>query len=225
MTTIKINLDEIYHHCNIILDDFLKHRKDLEDFLNLTEKIFALIQSDFDFNELSDDGELATHLVNVAAYGGKIAEYCNLSEIEVKKLILGGLLHDIGKSCIPDYILNKSGPLNITEKLIIEKHPDFGKLILSHLSIDADVLAIVEHYHNYIKTLPKPIILINVVGDYTDAFPLICSVGDIIDAVLSVRPYKKRQSPKVARETIFSLGILDIDAILLHIGLNEVNCN
>jgi len=35
----------------------------------------------------------------------------------------GALLHDIGKSGIPDQLINKPGPLTKREWLIIKRHP------------------------------------------------------------------------------------------------------
>jgi HD-GYP domain-containing protein (c-di-GMP phosphodiesterase class II) len=55
----------------------------------------------------------------------------DLSEHERKTLILGALVHDIGKIEIPLDILNKKGKLDPVEWDIMKKHVTWGKDIIS----------------------------------------------------------------------------------------------
>jgi HD-GYP domain-containing protein (c-di-GMP phosphodiesterase class II) len=49
-----------------------------------------------------------------------------LTESEMDALRFGGILHDIGKIPIPEYILNKPGPLSPEETDVMKSHPVAG---------------------------------------------------------------------------------------------------
>ena len=75
------------------------------------------------YENLSDPGYMLKirHTYLVAANARRIAEALNLSETDVKLAELIGLLHDVGKSKIPNEILNK--PARLTdEEFLMMKH-------------------------------------------------------------------------------------------------------
>ena len=70
-------------------------------------------------------------------------------------------LHDIGKAALPDHILNKPGPLDPQERVIMQDHTTIGAetlfslvskfLPLEHLSVEE----VMEHAHTPTPRLPK----------------------------------------------------------------------
>ena len=72
-----------------------------------------------------------THCVQVAETAVKIGEFLGWSKTELKRLLIAGLLHDLGKLAIPEEILDKPAALTPNEYDIIKRHPYFTYLILN----------------------------------------------------------------------------------------------
>jgi HD-GYP domain-containing protein (c-di-GMP phosphodiesterase class II) len=98
------------------------------------------------------------------------------------------LLHDIGKIGVPDAILNKPGPLTREERLIINKHPEYGWSVLRGIPGFERVSLFVLHHHERIDGKGYPN------GLSGEAIPLgsrIVSLIDAFDAMTSTRCYRK----------------------------------
>ena len=72
------------------------------------------------------------HSIRVAHYSKEIAKRYGLSEEEQERIFMMGLLHDIGKIGVPDYILNKPGRLTDEENEIFKRHTLLGERILQN---------------------------------------------------------------------------------------------
>ncbi|RAK09348.1 PAS domain S-box-containing protein/diguanylate cyclase (GGDEF)-like protein [Halanaerobium saccharolyticum] len=86
--------------------------------------------------------ETSSHSNRMADLAVKLAEKIGLSQNEINQLTLIAKLHDIGKTVIPEKVLNKKGSLTETEWKEIKTHPAVGHRILnateefSHISED-----------------------------------------------------------------------------------------
>lgn len=63
------------------------------------------------------------HSVNVALLAALVGMRLGYKEKGLKSLILGALLHDVGKNKVPKEILNKPGKLSDEEFSIVKQHP------------------------------------------------------------------------------------------------------
>jgi HD-GYP domain-containing protein (c-di-GMP phosphodiesterase class II) len=72
----------------------------------------------------------ATHSSGVAAAGVALAAKSGFDEKGTDKMLLAGLLHDIGKLVVPAEILAKHAPLNTSDLAVIRKHPYYSAWIL-----------------------------------------------------------------------------------------------
>lgn len=79
--------------------------------------------------KLSDEYTLQ-HSVEVASIAMIIAKNFGFSQEDVYKIGITGLLHDVGKSQIPNEILNKPDKLTEEEFSLMKKHALFGYNIL-----------------------------------------------------------------------------------------------
>ena len=96
----------------------------------------------------SRDGGTKRHSQVVARYAELTARELGLPEDVVDDIRLAGLLHDVGKSEIPERILAKPGPLSNIEWLEMRRHP----WIMAGLTFStASILAL-----NTLATPPKP---------------------------------------------------------------------
>jgi HD-GYP domain-containing protein (c-di-GMP phosphodiesterase class II) len=118
--------------------------------------IAHIIQNQNTFSSLfevaSHNYHMTTHSINVSVIGLLFGEYLSLQPNELESLGTGLLLHDVGKSTLPQEILNKDGTLTSEEFEIIKKHPKAGLDILEHNdNIDELSLKIVIQHHENSK--------------------------------------------------------------------------
>lgn len=138
--------------------------------------------------ELRDTGTSA-YLERMAHIAGLIAEGLGLPEEQVRTIELAAPLHDIGKIAIPDAILMKPGPLSAEERLRMQQHPRIGYHLLqdsrNRLIQAGAKIALRHHEHWDGNGYPD--------GLAGEAIPIearVTTVADVLDALLSPRPYK-----------------------------------
>ncbi len=132
----------------------------------------------------SDTGE---HNYRVTLYAIRLAEAVNLPMAEMRSLILGAFLHDVGKIGIPDAILLKPGRLSETELAAMRKHVELGLDIVapSHwLLIARDIIG--KHHEKYDGS-GYPL---GLCGETIPLTARIFAIVDVFDALTSHRPYK-----------------------------------
>lgn len=139
------------------------------------------------------------HSQNVATLTREIAKEMKLSEKGVRNAYWAGLIHDIGKTLIPDSILNKKSDLSAEEFENIQKHPLWGYQILKNSQELKELARYVLYHHERWdgKGYPE--------GLKKDKIPLISqiiSVADGWDAMRSKRAYRDALSYNIAIKEI-----------------------
>jgi putative nucleotidyltransferase with HDIG domain len=143
------------------------------------------------------------HSVDVATMAMVVARQYGLNREQVYEIGISGLLHDIGKSKIPNEVLNKAGRLTEEEFEIMKKHSLFGYEILKdkeNLSAPIKLGVLQHHEKNNGRGYPM-----KVTADKISLYAKIISVTDIYDALVTERPYKKPFSPRDAVEMIMAM--------------------
>ncbi|MDO0824844.1 PocR ligand-binding domain-containing protein [Desulfosporosinus nitroreducens] len=139
------------------------------------------------------------HSKRVSQICQDIGSAIGLSEIEVSRLKVVGLLHDIGKIAIEEHILNKPGKLTKNEWDQIKRHPDIGYRILSSsyemLELADCILAHHERWDG--KGYPK-----GLKGEAIPRVSRIIALADSYDAMISERPYRIALSDEQALQEI-----------------------
>lgn len=139
------------------------------------------------------------HSVNVAVLSAMIGKSLRLSDEDMKILVMGGLLHDLGKLSVSPHILNKHGKLTTEEFAAIKAHPMDGSRRIREfrwMLPKASVLAaIAAQHHEHIDGSGYPKGLF---GDQTHRFAKMVAIADVYDALTSERPYKKAYTPSIA---------------------------
>lgn len=192
--------------------NYLKLGKtDLSPFESIATSICDLISKrNITYKNLSNKGELHNHFVNVAILGGKLGILYDANNLY--DLILGCLLHDIGKLYIDEKLLNKKGPLTKIEKIIIDKHTLIGYEIANYYKKNEKVKSIILEHHTIFDKITKDTDISTLESDYK--YPLLCGMADIIDAVLSYRPYKKPLLPSVIVDDFNKKGLINYKTCL-----------
>jgi two-component system cell cycle response regulator len=86
-------------------------------------------------------------LNRVAHFATATAEGMGLSAYEVERVEIAARLHDVGKLAVPDFILNKEGPLDADEWAIMRTHAEIGQRILAASPSLAHVAKLVRSHH------------------------------------------------------------------------------
>lgn len=118
---------------------------------------------------------------------------------ELDALRAAALLHDTGKLAVPEYILNKPGPLTAAEFERMKVHADVGADILRSIDFPYPVEPIVRHHHERWdgKGYPK-----GLKGQEIPLGARILAVVDCYDALTSDRPYRPRMTRQQAEQEL-----------------------
>lgn len=129
------------------------------------------------------------HSINVAVYALGLGKYVGIKDDrELLDLGLGAFLHDVGKSKVPNDLLDRAGPLSPEEWSIVRQHPTWGKEILSGaLDLSEDVLTVVMQHHERLDGSGYPA---GLQSDEIHQLSLIVSLVDSFEAMTSNRPYR-----------------------------------
>lgn len=171
---------------------------------------------DIDTLKVSDEYTFK-HSVDVATMAMIIAKKHGLSEKEVYEVGIAGLLHDVGKSKIPNEVLNKPGKLTDEEFDIMKQHSLYGYRILQEKQdISEHIRLGVLQHHEKIDGSGYPL---KVPGEKICPYARILSVVDIYDALVTERPYKKAFSKRDAVEMIMAMtDELDVSMMRSFLG-------
>lgn len=118
----------------------------------------------------------------------KMVKYFNLPMVEMSKLELAGLLHDIGMIGISEEILNKTEVLTPEEFEIIKKHVNHGVKILEDIKQLRDVVEIVKYHHERFDGSGYPY---GLKGEEIPLNARIIAIADAYDGMISNRSYRE----------------------------------
>lgn len=143
------------------------------------------------------------HSVDVATMAMVIGKQYGLNKDAIRDIGIAGLLHDVGKSRIPNEVLNKPGRLDDDEFALMKQHSLFGFQILKEKDefSDAIMRGVLQH-HEKIDGSGYPL---GVQHDKIHPYARIISVADIYDALVTERPYKNAFSKRDAVEMIMAM--------------------
>ncbi len=163
------------------------------------------------------DDYLYTHSLNVAMIANLIGKWLKLPSEDLEILIMGGMLHDIGKLKVNQNILNKPGRLTVEEFEEIKKHPVYSHNLLKEAGYeDSKLLKAVTFHHEKQDGSGYPL---GLKGEKIPVHARILAVADIFDAMTSNRVYKKRVSPFKVLEMFQNqtFGKLDASITMLFV--------
>jgi len=164
------------------------------------------------------DSDTDAHNFRVTVYAAHVAEAARLAGDEMRGLLKGAFLHDVGKLGIRDAILLKPGRLDADEFGEMKGHVRHGLDIIGRSAWLRDATAVVGHHHEKWDGSGYGS------GLRGEAIPLVArifAVADVFDALTSRRPYKAPLSVDEAlailekgRGTHFDPRVLDLFAPL-----------
>jgi putative nucleotidyltransferase with HDIG domain len=199
----------------------------MADIIKTDETILVGLASIKDYDEYT-----FSHSVNVSVLSMLLADRMGLHKSDTAQVGVAALFHDVGKTHVPQSILNKSEPLTAGEWKLMERHPMLGVIELSRARclgaiLDPLFVSLQHHVLHHGKGYPqKP-------GAWEPhPFVPIITVADVFDAMTTPRVYRKdtltpdrallfiaRKSaemfdPTVARIFIKAMGIYPVGTVV-----------
>jgi len=178
-------------------------RKKAEEGLNYTlemlhKSLGATIQA---INRLVEmrDPYTAGHQRRVADLARAIATEMGLSQDQVDGIRMAGSIHDIGKISVPAEILSKPGRLEEREFNLIKVHPKYAYEILKPVEFPGPVAQAILQHHERIDGSGYPL---GLKDKEIIVEAKILAVADVVEAMVSHRPYRAAHSLEHALKEI-----------------------
>lgn len=156
-----------------------------------------------------------THCMNVCVLlVAASKELLGVTKEHTSRIIgLGAILHDIGKSRIPEDILNKPGELTTEEWHQIEKHPEWGlEIARGYLNLADTAARIIKNHHEHYDGSGYPE---GLSGEKIHPVVRLSTVIDVYDALTTERSYAEAVTPYEALKIM-------VEEMPHHFGLKEL---
>ncbi len=133
------------------------------------------------------DPYTALHQRRVSILACDIAREMNYPEDQIIGLRMAGLVHDIGTILVPMEILTKLDGLSQAEWTLMELHPQYGYELLKILDTPWPIAQTVYQHHERINGSGYPN---GELGEQIIQEARILAVADVVEAMISNRPYR-----------------------------------
>jgi HD-GYP domain-containing protein (c-di-GMP phosphodiesterase class II) len=166
------------------------------------------------------DEYLIEHSINTTIVSTVIGIRCGYPREKLLALAEGAFLHDIGKTKVPDAILNKPGPLTTAEFENVKMHTQYGFNIIRKMTDCTMQTAIVslQHHEKYNGDgYPA-----NLAQGQIHDFSRIVALADVYDSLTTDRCYRPGLPPDKALELMGKECGIHFDPFLYNIFANTV---
>lgn len=133
------------------------------------------------------DDSTYIHCINTSLICYMFAQWLQFDEKQVRIATLSGLLHDVGKTLIPEQIIKKPGRLTNVEYNIIMKHTQSGYEILKRQDLDDDIRQAALLHHERCDGSGYPF---GYHANQINSYAKLVSIVDVYDAMTSARIYR-----------------------------------
>lgn len=140
----------------------------------------------------SHDFYTYNHSLDVGIYSLGLGQVAGFSGKDLHELGQGALFHDIGKRHVNIDIITKNGPLDDMEWAQMQKHPQYGLLILDeHKVSDAIKACCFEHHESFLGNgYPQQL-----TGPEIHPMARVVAISDTYDALTTKRSYNVPMNP------------------------------
>ena len=138
----------------------------------------------------NEDEYTAEHCLNVCVLAIAFGRHLKMSEEDLQKIGLCGLLHDVGKMKIPASVINKPGKLTDREYKMVKAHTFLGRNLLTASSAEdayKGTIDVAFSHHEHIDGNGYPR---GLKGPEISTFARIICIVDAYDAMTTKRSYE-----------------------------------
>ncbi len=143
--------------------------------------------------------EMGGHSLRVSRYCEELGRAMGCEGEELRNLVRGAFLHDIGKLGIPDAILLKQGRLTAQERRVMETHAAVGFELVRRIAFLAPASEIVLYHQERYDGTGYPH---GLKGAQIPFGARVFAIADALDAMTSDRHYRAAIPFELAREEI-----------------------
>ncbi len=155
----------------------------------------------------------------VARYAEGLGRVAGLSDMRLKQLQVGALLHDVGQLSMSERVLSKPGILSVEELGALHLHTIYSRDVVAGIPGLEEVADWVEAHHERIDGRGYP------EGRSGEEIPLearILAIADAYVAITSDRPHRPKVVGKEAMERLRGAAGTQLDAELVEAFLRQV---
>ncbi|MGD9675717.1 MAG: HD domain-containing phosphohydrolase [Candidatus Bipolaricaulia bacterium] len=145
------------------------------------------------------DSYTAGHQRRVTELAVALGQRLGLSGDALQGLRVASMVHDIGKLAVPAELLSKPSTLTATEFRLIQSHPDVAREILSSVEFPWPVATIISQHHERADGSGYPL---GIGGDEILFEARILGIADVVEAMVSHRPYRPARGVEAALDEI-----------------------
>lgn len=196
------------------IDRLMNHTLNILDPNSTNPNVFDMLHCMREYDDAT-----YVHCMNVALICNVFARWLRMSEEEIRLATISGLLHDIGKTHIPDEIIKKPGRLTDQEYNLVKTHPQEGYRILQNSQLSPEVLNAVLLHHERCDGSGYPF---GLQSNKINSFAKLVSIADVYDAMTSARVYRGPLCPFKAIALFESEGLQKYDTRFIMTFLENV---
>jgi len=161
----------------------------------------------------SKDAYLLEHSLNVGVLMASFGRYLGWDKPLLAQLVVGGIVHDIGKTKVDLDILNKPSKLEASEFEHMKLHQVFSTDLLNEIKdLSLSSREVSTMHHEKLDGNGYPL---GLKGNQISEIGRMSSIVDIYDALTASRCYKKAMSPAAAIKIMLGLSGFHLDSDLL----------
>ena len=172
------------------------------------------------------DGYAKGHVARVCVLAVALGEAAGLNRNAQEAVRKGAMLRDIGKVHVPDYILQKPGPLAAAERALVHEHPVTGARMLLEASNGVETASetlelaasAVRSHHERLDGSGYPD---GLAGSDVPVLARIVAIADVYAALVADRPYRAALPAPRAAEVLMDMAGLKLDADLISLFLSR----
>jgi two-component system cell cycle response regulator len=162
--------------------------------------------------DVRDHGGGPGHSQTVGRYAEQMARELGLPDAARERVRLAATLHDIGKVAVPEWVLEKPGPLDPEEWRIVRGHAEAGAQMIEGPGLE-DVRRWIQAHHERPDGRGYPH------GLGAGQIPLearVIAVADAYEAMTSDRPYRAALSHPAAQAELVECSGTQFDQRVVH---------
>ncbi|HCR11923.1 HD-GYP domain-containing protein [Solidesulfovibrio sp.] len=171
-------------------------KKEYARVVALVEKSIKFLAMDESLKRIAalaaHDYSVHTHNVQVFVYTTALLQSMKADDYTQVQAGIGALLHDIGKTRIPNEILSKPGPLTPEERQVINTHPAKGLALCQEVPLSQTACHCILMHHERMDGGGYPG---GLAGELIPPYVRALTVADVYDALTTKRPYADAMQP------------------------------
>ncbi|UUZ92329.1 HD-GYP domain-containing protein [Paenibacillus sp. P25] len=189
---------------------------------NHTEVYGGLSPEQRELLEVLKEKDLPTyiHSQQVAGYAALLAEAVHFPQAELKHLITGAWLHDIGKIMVTAGVLKKTSALTEDEYASMKRHVTYGLDMLGSMRLPQVTTNCIAYHHERWDGQGYPS---GIPGTGTPLEGRILQIADAFSAMMMYRPYRESKSLEQALIELKHHAGKQFDPTLVSVFVNAVS--